>query len=363
MTHLLACASNPPPRILPNSPFRVFLLGGVLIAYACAEPAKDADVGGATGGKASSIEPTSDGGGGTGSGGSGSKKTGGGSGKDESGGTSSTSIGVGGNIPTNTKLQALFGSYSPTQPTFQLKNNASDSYSYVLLASLRMSYWFTPEGPLSKYTTRCDQVDSRGNSVKCSNLVLTIVDGDPARLDIEFDVPATYRLWGTDSISRINLGLMNDNSQGTQPDLSNDYSYMKPSGDFTVDDKVAIYQDGVLAWGKEPEGAVTATGGAGTGGAASTGGAATGGKASTGGAATGGTSATGGTATGGHSATGGAATGGAEPTAGADMGGAPSTGGTASAGSDPTGPAGADGSSAGAPPAAGSSAGGAAGSS
>jgi len=347
MTHPSASAAKEPARVLPRAPIRVLLLGGFLIAYACAEPAKNSDVGGQTGGKAGTTETTSDGGGGSGSG---SKKTGGTTGQDDSGGSSSISVGVGGNIPTNTKLQALFGSYSPTQPTFQLKNNDPDNFSYVLLASLRMSYWFTPEGPLSKYTTRCDQIDSRGNTVKCSDVVLTVVDGDPARLDVEFDVPATWRLWGTDSISRLNLGLMNDNTEGTQPDLTNDYSYVKPSGDFTVDDKIAIYQDGVLAWGKEPEGAATAAGGSGTAGAESTGG-----TQATAGTETGGNQATGGSATGGNETTGGSATGGADATAGASMGGAEATGGSAAAGSDATGPAGADGSGAGAPSVAGSS--------
>jgi hypothetical protein len=362
MTHFSSSAAKRPVRMLPSAPIRVCLLGGFLVAHACAQPAEDANVDGPTGGKDGTTETTTGGGGS----GSGSKKTGGTSGKDDSGGSSSISVGVGGNIPTNTKLQALFGSYSPTQPTFRLKNNDPDSFSYVLLASLRMSYWFTPEGPLSKYTTRCDQLDSRGNTVKCSDVVLTIVDGDPARLDVEFDVPATWRLWGTDSISRLNLGLMNDNSQGTQPDLTNDYSYVKesnPVDGFTVDDKVAIYQDGVLAWGKEPEGAVTATGGAGTGGDESTGGGGTGGTPATGGSETGGEKATGGSATGGNEATGGSATGGAEPAAGADMGGAESTGGSAAAGSDATGPAGAGGSGAGAGSTAGSGSAGSAGSS
>ncbi|MBN1606350.1 MAG: hypothetical protein JW940_06935 [Polyangiaceae bacterium] len=337
MTHPSAGAAKEPVRILSSGPTRVLLLGGFLIAHACAEPAKDANVDGPTGGKDGTTETTTGGGGSS----SGGKKTGGTSGKNDSGGGNSTSVGVGGNVPTNTKLQALFGSYSPTQPTFQLKNNDPDNFSYVLLASLRMSYWFTPEGPLSKYTTRCDQIDSRGNTVQCSDVVLTIVDGDPARLDIEFDVPATWRLWGTDSISRLNLGLMNDNTQGTQPDLTNDYSYVKPSGDFTVDDKIAIYQDGVLAWGKEPEGAVTATGGAGTGGAQSAGGSGSGGTPATGGTETGGDQPAGGAGTGGSEATGGSASGGAEATAGTGMGGVESTGGSATAGSDATGPAGA----------------------
>jgi hypothetical protein len=361
MTYLSASAVNARLLVFHSRPIRLFVLGGLWVAFACAEPAKDANVDGPSGGEDGTTETPSGGGGS----GSGSHKTGGTSGKDDSGGSSSVSVGTGGSIPTNTKLQALFGNYSPTQPTFRLKNNAPDNLSYVLLASLRMSYWFTPEGPLSKYTTRCDQVDSRGNTVKCSDIVLTIVDGDPARLDIEFDVPATWRLWGTDSISRLNLALMNDSTQGTQPDLSNDYSYVKesnPVDGFTVDDKIAIYQDGVLAWGKEPEGAVTATGGAGAGGAESTGGSGTGGTPATGGTETGGGPDTGGNAAGGSEPGGGSATGGSEATAGAGVGGVESTGGSATAGSDGAVPAGAGGSGAGAGSGAGSPSAGSAGS-
>jgi len=278
------------------------------MACGCAKAADSAELPEHSGGNEGTSTSTSSSGG---SSGTGSSKSGGAGGKSDSagGGTavggsgaSTTHAGTGGttsSIPTSTKLRVKFHTYSPTQLTFILENTDSDPYRYVPLASLRLRYWFTPEGALSKYTTRCDQVDTRGNALKCSNIVLEIGDADPPYLDISFDVVPTWRLWGTDSISRLNVALMNDNTQGTQPDLTNDYSYLKTT-DYTLNDKVAIYQDGVLAWGEEPAGATTASGGSGTGGAA-----ATGGTEETGGAATGGAQATGGTATGG-AATGGA---------------------------------------------------------
>lgn len=322
MTHPLGLFANLRSWIVPRRSAAMLLLGGLVMTQGCAEAAKETALPGAGGagtsasgstGDSSSLGSAGTGGKGTKSGGTGGSGAGGATAN--GGGTSSAAGGTRSSIPTSDKLRVKFHTYSPTQLTFVLENTDSDNYSYVRLASLRVSYWFAPEGALSAYTTRCDQIDTRGNALKCSDVVMTIVEGDPARLDIEFDVLDTWRLWGTDSISRLNVALMNDNSQGTQPDLTNDYSYMKTS-DYTVNEKVAIHQDGVLAWGEPPEGAVEATGGTGSGGAEATGGAATGGAP----------------ATGGESATGGAATGGSQSTGGTDAAAGASTAGAKAAG-------------------------------
>jgi hypothetical protein len=60
-----------------------------------------------------------------------------------------------------------------------------------------------------------------------------------------------WRLWGTDSISRLNLQFSGTPDQGVQPDLTNDYSYIESSG-FTEDERIAVYQKGELIWGQEP---------------------------------------------------------------------------------------------------------------
>jgi hypothetical protein len=149
-------------------------------------------------------------------------------------------------------VRVLFDSISPTQPAFMLENNNPDPNSWILLSELGLRYWFTPEGPVSSYSATCAQIDSRGSTITCDQVIVTITDASLPFMDIEFDVPSTWRFWGTDSISRLNLQFTGKPEQGLQPDLTNDYSYVQPSG-FTVDERVAVYQNDVLVWGQEPQ--------------------------------------------------------------------------------------------------------------
>jgi hypothetical protein len=152
--------------------------------------------------------------------------------------------------PANVRV--LFDSISPTQPAFMLENTNSDPTSWILLSELKLRYWFTPEGPVSTYSATCAQIDSRGNAITCDQVNITITDAQPPFMDIEFGVPGTWRLWGTDRISRLNLQFSGTFDQGIQPDLTNDYSYIEPSG-FIVDERVAVYQNDALIWGQEPQ--------------------------------------------------------------------------------------------------------------
>lgn len=166
------------------------------------------------------------------------------------GGTSSgTSSGL---QTTPANIRVLFDSISPTQPAFAIENANPDPNSWILFSELKLRYWFVPEGPVSSYSATCAQIDSRGNSVTCDQVSLTITDGEPPFMDIEFEVPAAWRFWGTDSISRLNLQFSGTPDQGVQPDLTNDYSYVEPSG-FTIDERVVAYQNDVLVWGQPPQ--------------------------------------------------------------------------------------------------------------
>jgi hypothetical protein len=148
-------------------------------------------------------------------------------------------------------VRVSFDSISPTQPAFMIENTNPSSFTWILLSELTLRYWFTPEGPVSSYTATCSQIDTRGNTVSCDQVSLTITEAEPPFLEIAFEVPETWRLWGTDSISRLNLQFSGTPDQGVQPDLTNDYSYIESSG-FTANERVAAYQNGDLVWGQEP---------------------------------------------------------------------------------------------------------------
>ena len=149
-------------------------------------------------------------------------------------------------------VRVLFDSISPTQPAFMIENTNPNPNTWVLLSELKLRYWFLPEGPVSSYTATCAQIDSRGSSITCEQVKVTINDALSPFMDIEFDVPAAWRFWGTDSISRLNLQFSGTPEQGVQPDLTNDYSFVEGSG-FTVDERIAVYQNDVLVWGQPPQ--------------------------------------------------------------------------------------------------------------
>ena len=109
----------------------------------------------------------------------------------------------------------------------------------------------TPEGAISDAVCECYSV--QGAIKTCDDVKRTFVEGPPTYLQITFDVPPTYRFWGTtDEVSEIEaLQIAIHRKDYQNDDMTNDYSYQDKSG---ANEKITVYYDGKLVWGVEPEG-------------------------------------------------------------------------------------------------------------
>ncbi|MBN1608982.1 MAG: hypothetical protein JW940_20310 [Polyangiaceae bacterium] len=245
------------------------LLLGFVAAVGCAVPAEVAEGVGAdrpTGGAATS---GGNGGGGTASGGkqeesgeTGGKAAGDGTGgkaADASGGTeSSGGQGVsetGGAAPAGDIDEALYGklelgyqSSGTTQFVLDLTNSSGRDLD---TAGIEIRYWMTPEGAISDAVCECYSV--QGAIKTCDDVERTFVEGPPTYLQITFDVPPTWKFWGsTDQVSEIEgLQIAIHRKDYQNDDMTNDYSYQEESG---ANEKITIYYNGRLVWGVEPEG-------------------------------------------------------------------------------------------------------------
>lgn len=239
---------------------RWMLVLGCVATVGCATPAEiDEGIGadGQTGGTATS--------GGSGGGG---KATGG---QEDSGGTvggqgavatgGSGNVGgqsateTGGTAPTGGVDEALYGklglSYESSGTTQFVLNLTNNTGRDLNTAGIEIRYWMTPEGAISDAVCECYSV--QGAIKTCDDVKRTFVEGPPTYLQITFDVPPTYRFWGTtDEVSEIEaLQIAIHRKDYQNDDMTNDYSYQDKSG---ANEKITVYYDGKLVWGVEPEG-------------------------------------------------------------------------------------------------------------
>jgi hypothetical protein len=201
------------------------------------------------------------------SGDTGGKSTGddatGGKADDETGGTESTGgqgeTETGGTPPTGGVDEALYGklelTYLASGTTQFVATLTNDSGKDLQTAALEIRYWMTPEGAISDAVAECYSV--QGAIKTCDDVKRTFVEGPPTYLQITFDVPETWKFWGSTGASKVDsLQIAIHRKDYQNDDMTNDYSYQDTAGSTkpVANDKITVYYNGKLVWGTEPEG-------------------------------------------------------------------------------------------------------------
>ncbi|PIB35740.1 hypothetical protein BFP72_10215 [Reichenbachiella sp. 5M10] len=128
------------------------------------------------------------------------------------------------------------------KPYIKIHNDGASSVPY---ADLTVRYWFSQEGSASP-VFNCDYA-ALGNSNVNGTFVNT--SGVNYYLEVSFDASAGSLSADDDSG---NLKLRITNSDWSNPDETNDYSFDGSISSYTEHASITLYQNGTLVWGTEP---------------------------------------------------------------------------------------------------------------
>ncbi|TPN87770.1 PKD domain-containing protein [Aquimarina algicola] len=133
------------------------------------------------------------------------------------------------------------------KPHFRIFNNSSQDVAY---SDLSIRYWFETEEDLAlSFFTDYAMIGSSNVNGKIVN-----VEGNSYYMEVTFD-SAAGTLGSSDGSGRIETKIAN--SAWSDTDQSNDYSYDGTKKEFAAWDRVALYLNGNLISGTEPNGAET----------------------------------------------------------------------------------------------------------
>lgn len=141
--------------------------------------------------------------------------------------------------PSNNKIR----------PYLQIINNDATDVPYE---DLKIRYWFTKD-VTSALQFQCDYADLGTSFVQGSYTTLSNTSSEADHyLEVTFDA-AAGSLLATDDSGKIKLRITN--SDNSNFDESNDYSFDGSYSGYTLHDKITLYQNDQLVWGTEPIGA------------------------------------------------------------------------------------------------------------